>query len=63
MALLTILCCMLLLIPTLTVLHLFLRRLRPIVEFVALVPFVIPRVSAGVWVFAGLCAPTLVDYQ
>ncbi len=44
MALLTIFCCMLLLIPTLTVLHLFLRRLRPVVEFVALVPFVIPSV-------------------
>lgn len=44
MAVLTILLCIVLLLPTLTITHLFFKRFRVVLELLALVPFVVPSI-------------------
>jgi len=43
-AILTILCSMLLIIPTAYWVHLKLRKIKPVIEFITLMPFVVPAV-------------------
>jgi len=59
-AMLTILCSLLLIVPTAYWVHLKLRRIKPLIEFITLMPFVVPAVVLAFGLIRLYSSPPLV---